>query len=160
MIMKGRISKFVFGALVLSAILYSCTKDKIESKPNLFFSNFSSDVVSNPGRFTINFRFTDREGDLVDTFFLVQRRTNRIYVGSAQEFTSYTFQLPAIPDNTSEAEIQVRLAVNTAVFPNELGYAFPTPVVQNDSSVWIAYLKDRAGNVSDTLITPTLVVLR
>jgi hypothetical protein len=72
--------KVLFFCLIVAAFA-ACSKDKFETVPQVEITSFGPDVVVKGQQFTLLAEVTDKEGDLQDTFYLVQNRfvgTNKI----------------------------------------------------------------------------------
>ncbi|HZH65000.1 MAG TPA: hypothetical protein VEY10_08905 [Flavisolibacter sp.] len=65
--------KAVFFCLVAAAFA-ACSKDKFQTIPQVTITSFGPDVVFKGQRFELLADITDKEGDLQDTFYLVQKR--------------------------------------------------------------------------------------
>ena len=58
------------------AIFVACNKDKFETVPQVTITSFGPDEVRKGQLFRLTAEVTDKEGDLKDTFYLVQKRFN------------------------------------------------------------------------------------
>jgi hypothetical protein len=68
--------KLLFLGLMVSALLMACSKDKFETVPQVTITSFGPDEVRKGELFRLTAEVTDKEGDLRDTFYLVQKRYN------------------------------------------------------------------------------------
>lgn len=153
---------FFLTILTLSVIILSCGKNQLSTRPNLTFNSASRTVVDRGETITFTLGYTDREGDIfgildntVDTCIYVEKDTRNC---PASNFVAY-FELPAAPDEElSKGEIQVRFSRT----PNTEFPPLGDPVCEekNDSCVFRFVLRDREGNVSDTVSSPEIVLIK
>src|SRR6476660_9600753 len=89
-----------------AAFLVACNKDKFQTKPQLKLKSVSPDVV--PFNSAIRFRigFTDKEGDVQDSFFVRKVRLNKKVVPT--NLDSFWVQIPDFP-NTDQGEFVLDL---------------------------------------------------
>jgi hypothetical protein len=145
--------------LVSAASLVACNKDKFQTKPQLKLKSVSTDVVAfnSPIRFRIE--FTDKEGDVQDSFFVRKIRLNKRAVPT--NLDSFWTLIPDFP-NTDQGEFVLDLNYQSIISainpPNVIG---SNPPVKESDSIILKFLAiDNAGNKSDTLTTKTIVVQR
>lgn len=139
--------------------LVSCNKDKLATKPSLKLKSFGPALVSNGGSLKIDLEFADLEGDISDTIYVEKIRINKQSTPTVRNILELA--IPAVPNPTRGNIIltlgfQVHLvsAINPPVISlNPL-------VVENDSLILKMSLRDQAGNYSDTLTSPLIVVDR
>lgn len=135
--------------------LTACTKDKFNTKPSLTFVSVNTQELRRGQGIIFTMRFTDKEGDIQDTLF-IQKITKNC---PQSDFDDARILPPDIPKtNNSEGEILVRYAYGS-------GYIYPPikePACQgvNDTCVFKFVLKDKAGNVSDTVSSPQIVLIK
>jgi hypothetical protein len=147
----------VFCAPILAII--ACNKDKVESQPHLKFKSFSSDVIGVNGILRATLEFTDQEGDL-DSVFITRQRLNK----SRPDY--YTYPVTgSIPDfgNQNKGELQLNLDIPFDVIVNLSAIRIPGSNPERfepDTLLMRFYIKDKAGNVSDTTSAKPLFVIR
>ena len=152
--------KFRLPILLVSAVflLLSCDKDTFETKPAISVKSLSSTTVPNGGTFSFTLEYTDKEGDLNDSIFMVMHILNENQRGEPQEFTSLKYKIPDFP-NTRKGEITANFIVNAQ---NNANVA-PLQVLltnQNDTVNFTIWVKDKAQNYSDTITTQNIVFFR
>jgi hypothetical protein len=140
-------------ALLVVIFSGACKKDKYNTKPQITFKKASTNTLRNNGTITFNMEVTDAEGDLQDTMW-IQKNVPRC---TASNFTAKY----KMPDFTSVKNLKAQLDVCFA-YGNNLG----CPVIsgpacaRNDTATFRFWLKDKGGNVSDTAVSSTIVILR
>ncbi len=125
-----------------------CKKDNA-SKPQLTFKSVNTNVVYINQSLQITFGFTDPAGS-ADSL-LVQY----IVPDCAQSSVDYGLAIPSYPSTTGETgDILATFGYNTGT--NQL--EFPQ-CSTNDTGYFRFVLKDKEGHTSDTVNTPTIVVI-
>ena len=135
----------LFSILIL--LLASCNKNKFNTVQSLKFKSVNTTFLK-PGqtlRFTL--AFTDLEGDLTDTIFVMKREPKC----ANSNFTA-PYLLPAFPTSKNqEGEIVVSFAQS---------YIPPQCPGKNDTAVFKFVLRDKALHKSDTAVSSTIVISR
>ncbi len=144
--------------LVSACLVIACSKDKFDTRPHLELINTNTNVIPATGSdLVFDFKFTDKEGDLQDSIFV------RRVVGRSCSDTSYKkfvgFKIPNfLPQKNLEGEI-------TFTIPYGGGYLTPCKLPSgagfvNDTATFRFFLRDAARNTSDTVTSPTVIILR
>jgi hypothetical protein len=138
----------LIGLLVLFVI--SCGKDKFQSKPQLTLKSVSSNFIPVGFDLQVNMRLTDQEGDFSNVIF-VQKLTTRC--PNSNFVDSLLYHIPNDVPRTSnfDAEIIVTFKYPLALQPQ---------CTQPDTAVFSFWMKDAANNISDTVHTPPIIILR
>jgi hypothetical protein len=127
----------------------ACGKDKIATKPSLKIKSISSDVIPANFPLQVGMEFTDKEGDLLN-LFLQKIRINKKVVPTLRDTLSIT-----VPEFTTAQRGEIDLRLD---YQNYLVSALnPT---EDDTLIIRFVLRDKAGNVSDTVSAGTIVVQR
>jgi hypothetical protein len=138
------------------AVLMACKKDKFTTKPQIQNVTMSASV-SNPvpvnGSMTISVEYTDKEGDISDSFYIRKIRINQKKV-SQTLFDSIRYKIPDAPANRT-GFLDMNLAYALLVSAQNPG----SPAV-NDTIRFVIKIKDKAKNVSDTFLTEPVVIKR
>lgn len=152
--MKRMNTKILVSAIVTFLIaIIACSKNTYNTKPTLVIKSMNGNIVGNGGLLTIQLQVTDKEGDVTDSLFMRRVRLNKKSTpASNRRSDSFYFKVPDAP-NFSDATIQLDLK-----FADYLVDAI-TPT-ENDTIVFKFALRDKAKNVSDTITTEPIVVLR
>ena len=136
-------------------IFAACNKDKFETKPKLKVESLSSDFIPRNQDLRITFSFTDKEGDVDDSLYLIRTRLNQR--GPYTDAKPIEYKIPSFP-NQQKGEI-------TLTLPYALGLTFGISPVgipgTNDRELDTLALKfvllDKGKNVSDTATANVIV---
>lgn len=154
-------AKLIVIILLLTTIIWGCQKNEFNTRPQLEFVSASLSTWEPGQNMVFTLRFTDKEGDIFgpldpifDTTLYVEKITRNC---PASNFSAY-YELPDAPaDDFSEGEVLVRFSLFPATdFP---AVRDPQCENRNDSCVFRFVLRDRAGNVSDTVTSPEIVLI-
>jgi hypothetical protein len=144
--------------LLLSSIaiaVVACEKDKFETKPKLEIVSLNSEFIAVNQDLTATLRFTDKEGDIDDSLYVVRTRINQRGPLTPQRPNRY--KVPEFP-NQQEGEINV-----TFIYRDDLTNGFSTiaipgtPNKENDTLLLKFVLLDKKKNTSDTATTTVVV---
>jgi hypothetical protein len=151
---------FGFNLIVfITLLLVACNKDKFQTKPQISVKEIRpGKVISRPPSsntipLEIELEYTDKEGDVQDTLFIRKFRKNQR--GSNLMLPGALYQglrLP-LPEFPSLRKGIIKYAVTN--FSSDLATVYNN---ENDTIFFKFALKDKQGNVSDTISTETLVV--
>jgi hypothetical protein len=147
---------FLAGLLL---VLIACGKNKYNTKPSLTLKSISSNPLAVGQPLIFDFEFTDKEGDISDSIFLKKIRVNQVQVPVIEPDT-FGFPVPSFPEKPKgdiTLSLDYNLHVVAALNPPTQGNP-PTPVP--DTLVFKFVLRDKAGNVSDTVTTAPIAVFR
>lgn len=134
-------------SIFLITFFSSCKKDKFSSTPSLKFESVNTKELRQQETIRFTLSFTDAEGDLSDTLFITEEVPGCVSSG----FVGAPYALPAFPAGKNQkGDILVTFTYND-VSPK----CFP----RNDTAVFKFVLKDKAQNVSDTAISPQIVIV-
>ncbi len=143
--------------LFLAAVAFSCSKDKFETKPTLKVVSQSTEILPVNSLFRVILEVTDKEGDVTDSIFVVRERLN---IKNPQFRNPIPYKIPDHPTAT-KAEIQLDLEYqNGLVFGiNAINIPGSTPQqFEPDTMNLKFWVKDAAGNRSDTVSTSVIVI--
>jgi hypothetical protein len=139
-----------FLILLLSLVLFSCSKDKYTTKPQLKLTSINTVVPVN-GQLEAKFEYTSKPGDIGGgTMLAIRNRLNQdsVLVGAGNTDTLPS-QFPSFP-TTPKAEIEYDIDWQSLhEDSNNL----------NDTIIMKYALIDAAGNSSDTISSPQIVIL-
>ena len=140
-------------------VLVACGKDKFNTKPSITIKSITPTTVPIGGQLQITFEYTDKEGDISDSIFLKKTRINQ-FVVPVSPIDTFGFALPDFPGK-SKGEIQLTLSyflhLTSALNPPTSG---SPPVPEPDTLVFRFALRDEGGNISDTVQTDPIVIIR
>ncbi len=138
---------------LLACIFLSCKKGKVSTAPTITFTSFTPNNwlytnYSTEGPM-LNFHIKDKEGDIGYNF--VNGSYTNIYVINKAD--TFSFQFPSMSiSNDKNMDLDVSLNISNVILnslrPNTAAFPPRTDTVQ-----FRFYVKDFAGNVSDTTET-------
>ena len=136
--------------IILTGFLLACGKSVYETKPTLEITSVNTNVVQNGGNLVFNIKVTDKEGDVTDTLFLKKIRLNKRVRPTIRD--SFAIKIPEAP-NSTDGTVRVDLS-----YQNYLVSA--TSAVENDTLLFQFKLKDKAKNISDSVTSGPIVIIR
>jgi len=147
-------------ALIIVFGMIACGKDKFQTIPQLTLRAKSPEVVPVNGTLRLNIEYTDKEGDVSDTVFIVRQRLN---VRGPLLLQPSPYDIPEFP-HTDKGEFEISL-----LYQRDLIFNITPPIRipgSNPAKYEIDTLrlkivaKDKAGNKSDTLVVDNVYVTR
>ncbi len=140
---------------IISLFALSCNKKhKYPNIPNLIFSNLSKDIVQAGSDTTIviSFRFEDGDGN-------IGFGTNNLFLRDNRDTVWQPYMIPSIPDKFNpESGLAGIITVGyEAAF---LLLRTDAAHTETDTLSWDIYLKDEAGNVSNTITSTPLILTK
>ena len=142
----------------LSVVFFvSCSKDSANTRPSLTLKSFNPDVIPVNGNAQIRFTFGDKEADL-DSLIIYKVRINQQTTETTRD--SLKFGVPEF-DKTLNGDIYVDLTYqNHLISATNPPTSGTPPRRQPDTLIFKFVLRDKAKNVSDTVVSSPIVVLR
>ena len=139
---------FLFGGCKKSA--------SYDTKPQINFKNINSTSLKTGDLLLFEINFTDKEGDIQDTMW-VQKISKTCPNSPGVQFISRN----KVPDFTPTPNLAGVLEIGFAYNANVQGY----PVIggcgnKNDTATFKFWLRDKGKNISDTLVSPPIILLR
>ncbi len=131
-------------------VLVSCSKSTYNTKPTLEITDVNTSVVPINGTLTFNIKVTDKEGDVTDTLYVKKVRINRKITTTLRD--SFKLKVPDAP-NSKDGTIQVSLSYQSYLIS-------ATNPIENDTLLFKFALKDKGNNISDTVTSAPIVILR
>ena len=156
--MNAFMKKWVLTGLFLFLIISACNKDKFQTRPSLKLKSLSGNLVPINGGLVVELEFTDKEGDVNDTLYVRKIRVNQKQVPTIRD--SFKLKVPDFPKNMKGV---IRLQMD---YQNYMISAQSPPICCNppqaepDTLILKFALKDKANNISDTVTTGKIVVIR
>ncbi|MES2005774.1 MAG: hypothetical protein V4450_14745 [Bacteroidota bacterium] len=142
--------------LAIPVLFYACKKDAYTTKPQLSVKSISSTTLSQGNLLLFQIEFTDKEGDIQDTLW-VQKVSRACPTSSGAQFLSPY----KVPNFTPTSNLKGILEIGYGYNANVQGYQTITGCNnRNDTGYFRFWLKDKAQNVSDTLVTQNIVFLK
>lgn len=149
--MKAKVIAIISVLLIFTA----CNKDKFQSKPTLKLKSVGSTSISQGENFVATLEYTDKEGDVDSILYVIRERLNV----RGQRTVSDDYDVPEFP-NKSKGEIQVTLEYSIRLTQGFTAIQLPGGLKQNDTMNIKFVLKDRAKNLSDTVVVSNVIITR
>lgn len=140
--------------LLTGLLVNSCSKDKFQTKPKLTFKSASTERLTAGSTIQFNIRFTDAEGDIQDSIWVQKVTKNCANSNFSGRYKIPTFT--ATKNLEGEFEICFGYGINLGC-PS---IREPQCIGQNDTCVFRFWARDLAGNVSDTISSSTVIIVR
>jgi hypothetical protein len=145
--------------LMLSIITFSlaaCKKDQYTSKPQISFKTINSTTLNRGDILNFQIEFTDKEGDIQDTLWVQKISKTCPNTPGASFTTKYK-----VPDFTAVKDLKGYFDINFVYYTSGTQYVTISGCgTKNDSTYFKFVLKDKAQNVSDTLVSPIIALLK
>ena len=147
-------------ALIIVLGIIACGKDKFQTIPQLTLKSMNPEVVPVNGTLRLNIEYTDKEGDVSDTVFIVRQRLN---VRGPLLLPPSPYDIPEFP-HTDKGEFEISL-----LYQRDLIFNITPPIripgsnpakYEIDTLRLKVVAKDKAGNKSDTLVVDNVYVIR
>lgn len=146
--------------LILFAIpflFYACKKDAYTTKPQLTVKKISSTQLTPGDILLFQLEFTDSEGDIQDTLF-IQKFSRTCPSTPGVQLLNVKYK---VPDFTPTRDLKGILEVGFGYNTNLGGYSTISGCgSKNDTAYFKFWLKDKAKNISDTITSENIVLLR
>ena len=153
--MKARI---MFVVIAVCAII-SCGKDKFETVPQLKLLSRNTDLVKVNGTLVLRIEYTDKEGDVSDSLFILRQRLN---LKRPVQLSQSPYNNPDFT-KTDNGEFVISLAYQFGLVVGLSPISIPgsnPPRNEIDPLRLKIVAKDIAGNKSDTLVIDNVYVCR
>ena len=131
-------------------ISFSCSKDKYTTKPQLKIKSVNDKFIEPGEVLRIVIEFTDAEGDVSDSAFIQKVTSNCI-------LSNYTDKR-LIPDFPIKKDLKGEFQITYGYNVTDVQPLGQPQCNRNDTCVFRIWVKDNAGNVSDTVQTETIVI--
>jgi hypothetical protein len=139
-------------AFVAAIVIIACSKGNYQSKPTLKIKSLNGNIIKAGGTLNISLEYTDKEGDLSqDTLLSIRKRLNRrpLPPGGISADTLHNI-IPKFPEKV-KGEFDVTFDWARYLHQSEF---------ENDTIIFKFVAKDRAGHISDTVVTDKIVILK
>jgi len=149
----------IWVALIIIFGMIACGKDKFQTIPQLTLRTKTPDVVPVNGTLRLNVEYTDKEGDVSDSLFIVRQRLN---VRGPLQLPQSPYDVPDFP-HTDKGEFEISLAYQAGLIFGLPPLRIPgsNPVKNEIDTLRLKIVaKDKAGNKSDTLVVDNIYVIR
>lgn len=141
-------------SLILFIVISGCSKDKFSTKPSLKFTEVNTTQLRPGDILQFKMSFTDKEGDISNKI-----NVQKVLLNCTEGFTQ-DFVVPEFPAQANQAgDIFVTFGYNNDRAPVPIGKEFDCPT-DVDSAIFKFALKDIAGNISDTVVSPVILIYK
>jgi hypothetical protein len=136
--------------VLVLAISFACSKDKYTTRPQLKIKSVNDKFIEPGEILRIILEFTDAEGDVSDSAFIQKVTANCIL--------SDYIDKKLIPDFPIKKDLKGEFLITYGYNIPDLPPLGQPQCNRNDTCVFRIWVKDNAGNVSDTVQTETIVI--
>lgn len=150
--------KSILSISSLFILLLACDKDKFETKPQIKIVSVTDKHVPFNGGIDVTLEFTDKEGDVNDSLFVIRERLNG---RGPLVRTALPYKIPTFP-NTSKGEFFVSLDYRTLTLNvSPIRIIGSNPARNEPDTMNLKFIaKDKAGNKTDTVTVGNVIVDR
>jgi hypothetical protein len=142
--------------LALPLAFYGCKKDTYTTKPQISLKDSYNKTLRAGDILLFQVNFTDAEGDIQDTLW-VQKISRICPTTPGAQFISKN----RVPDFTPTSNLKGIIEIGYAYNSNSGGYsAIAGCSNKNDTCYFKFWLKDKGNNVSDTISSANIVLLK
>lgn len=153
-----RILSIFIGLGLMLLVFADCSKDKFNTKPTLKLKSISSYIAGSTDAITFQFDFTDKEGDISNVLYVRKLRVNKRVTATVRDsFNLSVPNFPKKPNGIIQVPMDYQNYLISAINPPSSGNP---PKAENDTLIFKFVLKDEANNISDTVTTDKIVILR
>ncbi len=145
-------TKVLLLALTLTVVT-ACKKDMYTTSPQLNFESVNATAIPRSSFLTFKIQVTDKEGDIQDTLWVEQISLNGC---TATLISPYD-----VPGFTATKDLKGEF--NITYLYGEIGSGYPIVTgcsLADDTCSFRFWMKDKANHVSDTVSSPTVVLLQ
>lgn len=142
--------------LCLGAFIFAaCNKDKFQTKPQIKIESQNFDFVPRNQDLQIVLSFTDKEGDVDDSLYLVRTRLNQR--GPYTDIKPLDYKIPSFPDQPS-GEMTVTLTYGFGLTAGISTISIPGSTQKEPDTMALKFVVvDKAKNISDTATANVIV---
>ncbi|MBS1738776.1 MAG: hypothetical protein JSS98_19520 [Bacteroidetes bacterium] len=142
----------VLSAIFALLLFCSCNKEKFNSVPSLKFSTVNNTDLYSGEVLKLTLTFTDAEGDVSDTIYVIKS-----VPGCALSGFSQAYKVPDFPSSKNQkGDISVLFGYNSndPTLPDVKG----PKCNMNDTAYFKFVLKDKQNHLSDTAVSPAIII--
>ncbi|MES2431148.1 MAG: hypothetical protein V4556_09430 [Bacteroidota bacterium] len=139
---------------LFTMLLVGCKKDKFTTVPQLKYKSVNTNVLGVDQVIHFYLDFTDAEGDIDSVY--IQKITSSCPASNIRDSTEFSPDVPQTKNQHGELIISYANGINS--FP----YTTIAPLCpdQNDTCYFRFYAKDKKKNVSDTITSEQIVIIK
>ena len=147
-------------ALIIVLGMISCDKGKFETVPQLTLKSRNPEKepveINDPLR--LNIEYTDKEGDVSDSLFILRQRLNQ---NGAVTPPKSPYDIPTFPTiDKGEFEITLTYVYDLTVNLTAISIPGSSSKKEIDTLRLKIFARDKDGNKSDTLVVDNVYVIR
>jgi len=146
-------------AVIIALTIIACGKDRFQTVPQLKLKSRNSEIVQLNETLRLNIEFTDKEGDVTDSLFIVRQRLN---IRRPETKLASPYKIPAFP-KTDKGEFEITMEYQRDLVLAMSAISIPGSNPQTneiDTLLLKIVARDKAGNKSDTLVIDKVYVCR
>ena len=136
--------KTILISMIILFFASGCNKNKYNTVPSLKYKSVSSKELRNFQTIQFRFTFTDKEGDLTDSLYIIEKVPHCNYNGPV-----ISFKLPSFPTTKN---------IGGDILFNMTHNDFPVQCFGNDTATFKFFIKDAAKHISDTATAETIII--
>ena len=146
-----RAKLLIFSAIILG--ITACKKDTYTTRPQLTFKSVNGKTFGSNSAIIFSIEFTDKEGDLQDSIW-VQKITR---VNGCASFGDRA----KIPNFTATSNLKgvFEIGYSTGFVPGS-NYTVLPSCSKTDTCYFRFWTRDKAKNVSDTVVSPDIIIVK
>ena len=137
----------LFLITIVSLAVISCSKNSYTTKPQITIESINT-LIPYDGQLDAKLKFTDKQGDLGEGSITAVRIRLNQHPPNDSLADTYVYTIPDFP-NKSLGQLEFTLPANS----------FHEQTTENDTVQIKFSVIDRAGNKSDTILSPVIVAL-
>ena len=144
----------ISAAIFFIAFLVSCEKDNAGPKIGFSLKSVNGTDFTLNDNVVFKFEFTPKT-EQADTLFVIRRFYTCSFIPNPDTLKA---EFPEFPNN-GKAELEYAFTIGQGGFFNDMCYN-GTSVRRTDSLNYVFWVKDKDGNVSDTIVSPKIILRR
>ncbi|MDQ3682846.1 MAG: hypothetical protein M3352_07220 [Bacteroidota bacterium] len=150
--------KSIISISALFILILACNKDKFQTKPQIKIVSVSDKFISSNGSIDVTLEFTDKEGDVNDSLFVIRERINR---RGPLVRSPLPYKIPSFP-NTTKGEFFVSLDYRSLTLNlSPIRIIGSVPVRNEPDTLNLKFVvQDKEGNKSDTATVDNVIIIR
>jgi hypothetical protein len=147
---------------VISLLFFGCKKDTVTTKPTLTYKSANTTELFPDQLIEFKLSFTDKEGDLQDTMFIIQTGAKATNGGTCvRRDLKLQYLFPQVPGSSmTSGDIKVSFANGVNIPGYQSLSIAPRCSSQDDTCIFRFVLRDKAKNTSDTVNSETIIIYR
>lgn len=147
--MKAKL--LIFSAIILG--ITACKKDTYTTRPQLTFKSVNGKTFGSNSAIIFSIEFTDKEGDLQDSIWVekITRVNGCASFGDRAKIPNFTA--------TSNLKGVFEIGYSTGFVPGS-NYTVLPSCSKTDTCYFRFWTRDKAKNVSDTVVSPDIIIVK